>query len=752
MQRCMITLILIWILGCQVALGLEQYDQIRIWTGNTDVTLQELQVLGLDPEAMNIRRGVYIDAIVAQSEKEVLMDRGYTPEDIILDMSAHYATHLSQGAVRDLEFGSMGGYLTLDEIIATMDTLHVEFPHIVSAKTSIGESYEGRDIWAFKISDNPDIDEAEPEVLYNSLIHAREPAAMMTLMYFAMELAENYGTDPVISYLVDEREIWFIPVVNPDGYAYNELTYPEGGGLHRKNRRPGCSSSPGVDLNRNWGFHWGYDDTGSSPDSCSVTYRGESSFSEPETQALRDFVLSNDFQTVFNYHSYGNLLIRPYGYNPTQELPTPDAEIYSEMGQDLVLDNNYLFGTGAETVGYLVNGDAVDYMFGELGIINFTPEVGAWAQGGFWPSSDVIFELAQSNMSMNTHLAGCAGGWIQIETFELNIPDIPEEGDVLTGDLVVRNKGLGFETLNTTLYLSSPDSSLIPSVTSFDLSGLAPQTSLNPVIDDLTFEITAPSGALAQLVLSIEKGNYIIQSDTFFWNVGIADTLFLDDFEAGLELWNSDEWGTTTSAFGGTLAMTDSPFGDYPPLNTSMVTLNDPIDLRGYSTPKLVFDASWDIEIYYDFCQVLASDDEGVTWVPLPGLHTVLGNGSTVQPFGEPGYHGTQTWIHEEVSLTQFSGSPSVLVGFRLMSDNYFEGEGMSIDNLSVLGWGIGFHSGDLNRDGQVNIADAVILLENILDNTELDAETHEISDLNGDSEIDIRDLIQLIEKIIVGE
>jgi murein tripeptide amidase MpaA len=97
-------------------------------------------------------------------------------------------------------------------------------------------------------------------------------------MYYMWYLLENYGTDPEATYLVDNREMYFVPCFNPDGYEYNRQTDPNGGGMWRKNRRNN-GGSYGVDLNRNFGYMWGYDDLGSSPIPSSETYRGPSAFS-----------------------------------------------------------------------------------------------------------------------------------------------------------------------------------------------------------------------------------------------------------------------------------------------------------------------------------------------------------------------------------------------------------------------------------------------------------------------------------------
>ena len=107
----------------------------------------------------------------------------------------------------------------MDELNDRFDELQAEYSNIISERVILGQSIEGRDIWAFKVSDNPGNDEDEPEVLFTALTHAREPVGMMNLIYFVQLLGDEYGSDPELTYLVDNREIWFLPVVNPDGYV-----------------------------------------------------------------------------------------------------------------------------------------------------------------------------------------------------------------------------------------------------------------------------------------------------------------------------------------------------------------------------------------------------------------------------------------------------------------------------------------------------------------------------------------------------
>jgi hypothetical protein len=273
----------------------------------------------------------------------------------------------------------MGGFRTLSEAVAYMDTIHDLYPLITTARDSVGNSYENRAIWMMKVSDNPETDEDEPEFFVNSLIHAREPMGMEATLRFMRYLCDNYGVDPEATFLVDNREIYFIPVINPDGYEYNRQSQPGGGGMWRKNRH-----GQGIDLNRNWGYMWGYDDIGSSPYPSDETYRGTGPFSEPETQSLREFIVSRDFSVVMNFHTYGNYFLYPWGY---VDQYTPDHPIITSIADSAVAYNGYAPGTAWELL-YNTNGDANDWQYGEQvekpKIFGFTIEIGDWFDG-FWP-------------------------------------------------------------------------------------------------------------------------------------------------------------------------------------------------------------------------------------------------------------------------------------------------------------------------------------------------------------------------------
>jgi hypothetical protein len=333
-----------------------------------------------DFDVTYMRPGQFADIIATEVEFVKLADLGLKPEIIHDDLVAFYRSRFPMGT-------TMGGFRTLAEATSYMDSIHSLFPSITTARDSIGYSYQGRALWMMKISDNPDTDEDEPEFFVNSLIHAREPMGMEATLRFMRYLCDNYDSDPEATFLVDNREIYFVPVVNPDGYEYNRQTNPGGGGMWRKNRH-----SQGIDLNRNWGYMWGYDDNGSSPYPSDETYRGSGPFSEPETESMRQFIDSRDFSVVMNFHTYGNYFLYPWGYFDGY---TEDQPLFTVIADSATAFNGYAPGTAWELL-YNTNGDANDWQYGETTekprIFGFTIEIGSWFDG-FWPDPSRIPDL-----------------------------------------------------------------------------------------------------------------------------------------------------------------------------------------------------------------------------------------------------------------------------------------------------------------------------------------------------------------------
>ncbi|NOZ61973.1 MAG: T9SS type A sorting domain-containing protein [Calditrichaeota bacterium] len=371
----------------------------------------------LDFATRNFKR--FADIVATNEDMQFLRERGFEFEILDKNLRKTYQENVGLD-------GDMGDYHTYQEMVAEINQVHAAYPNITTI-TSIGQSIEGRDIWAVKVSDNPTQEEAdEPDVLYVANIHAREVATPEVILYFLNYLVTNYGTDAEVTFLVDNRELWLIPTTNPDGHVYVETTDP----MWRKNRRNNGDGSYGVDLNRNFGYKWGYDNSGSSPDPSSNIYRGTSAFSEPETQALRQLCMSHHFVISLMYHSYGKMWLFPWGYVPQN---TPHHDVFMQIARNCVAYNGYLPGNFAMGVIYGTNGDSDDYFYGEQTeknmIFGFTPEIGA----DFWPPESDLPQIVQENLGPNLYVARIAG-LIAENPYRINPPAVPAINELGSDD------------------------------------------------------------------------------------------------------------------------------------------------------------------------------------------------------------------------------------------------------------------------------------------------------------------------------
>jgi len=282
------------------------------------------------------------------------------------------------------------------EMVAELQQAAFDHPAIFSL-FSLGLSYEGRTVWAGKISDNVGVDEDEPEVIFTHHQHAREHITVEMALYTLRMLTDEYGVDPQITSLVDGREIWMVFDVNPDGGEFDIATGSYAS--WRKNRQPNAGSSfIGTDLNRNWGYRWGCCG-GSSGDPASETYRGASAFSAPETAVVRDFVDSRvvggvqQIKAHIDFHSYAELVMWPYGYTFTDvpaDMTQDDHDALVAMGQAMAATNGYTPQQASDL--YISDGGVRDWLYGAHRVFSFTFEMypTTSAQGGFYPPDEVI--------------------------------------------------------------------------------------------------------------------------------------------------------------------------------------------------------------------------------------------------------------------------------------------------------------------------------------------------------------------------
>ena len=712
----------------------------------------QLLELGIPLDHYQKNKDNSLDIILSTSEIGILMNNGIEFEIIQDDITNYYLSRSRPSINRDFSLGSMLGNYTLQEAINQMDTLSILYPNFVSEKDSIGTSFEGRTIWAFKLSDNPAIDENEPEVLYTGLTHAREPLSMMNLFYFANWLCENYNNDLIANYLLDNREMWFIPIVNPDGYFYNETIAPDGGGMHRKNRRSNPQNSncntgtqQGVDLNRNYGYNWGANNSGSSGNPCSAVYRGTSAFSEPETEAVSNFILSREFNNALHYHSYSNLLIHSWGDGSYPD--EPYLTTLREIGNEMTHYNGYLVGTGIETVGYTVNGDAVDWSYGNAGLLSYTPEIGSFVDN-FWPSEDRVIPLCQDQIYSNSIFAMVAGSdYIIYDKLYNNM--YPSINDTISISLVIQNRGILSSNGPVTIDITPLNSFSNVSNDNIILESLsARSTDTTDIL--LSASSNIQNGFMGGIIVSIYDSSSYHKVDTVSIIFGDHQEIFFDGAENGMIEWSDDDnWGTIFDASEGLSSITDSPVGNYiGDWGSSTTQLSRIINFSGIFYPFVTFDAKWNIEKRYDFVQFQASTD-GVNWTALSGNFTSIGSGSGVQTTGDPVYDGIQEdWINEVIDLSFYTDKPQVWLRFLLKSDGAVEEDGFYFDNFFIHGYSR-FMKGDINQDNSINIYDLVMLIEFIFSGNTVPDNLFHISDINYDNHINSDDIVSLIYLIV---
>jgi carboxypeptidase T len=285
---------------------------------------------------------------------------------------------LTATAATDFPAGDEG-YHTYAEVEAVTARVAADHPDI-ARRFSIGKSYEGRELWAMKISDAVGSDQAEPEVLIDGGHHADEHMAVEMALQVMHWLVDGYGTDDRITRTVDTREIWIVFLVNPDGAEYDIRggTYR----LWRKNRQPTPGSSAiGTDLNRNYDYRWGGGGRTSS-DPKAITYRGPAAFSAPETRAMRDFLRSRvvggrqQIRAYLTFHEYGRLVMWPYGYTysdvPT-DMTSSDQQSLVVIGKQMAALNGYRPQQASEL--YISSGTSRDYAYGKYRIWAYTIEL-----------------------------------------------------------------------------------------------------------------------------------------------------------------------------------------------------------------------------------------------------------------------------------------------------------------------------------------------------------------------------------------
>ncbi len=385
-------------------------------------------------------------------------------------------------------------YRTIDEIYTQLNAWETEY-YAIAQLSTIGYSYEGRPLKVMRLTQRA-IGGEKPIFFLMANIHGRELITNETAMIYIQYLLENYETDPDVTWLLNEHEIYVLVSANPDGHVKNEPGEPWA--WWRKNTNPTngtCSGSGGkygIDLNRNSSFKWG----GASTNPCDETYQGPTAASEVETQAVQFFIESifedqrgpgdndpapDDTTGVFiTLHSYSNLILWPWGHTYTA---APNASQLRRLGEKMASYNGYLPEQASDL--YPTTGSTDEWSYGELGIASFTFEIGS-SGDGFYPSCSRYDSLIQPNIPALLYAAKVA-----------RTPYMTPFGPDALGISVTPNAALAGEMLKVQATLNDDDNGGEP------ITAAEAYISTPPWDGGTAYPLTASDGAFDETVESV---------------------------------------------------------------------------------------------------------------------------------------------------------------------------------------------------------------------------------------------------------
>jgi len=618
----------------------------------------------LNMDIMNVVDGKAQIAAIPE-EIETLWANGFHPAITVENMVA---------AVASLQLPDRGEYASYAELTADMQSWAADHSDIAKL-VSIGQSVYGREIWAMIISDNVDTEEFEPEVQWVGAHHGDETIGMAVCYYMIEYLLENYGTDPEVTWLVNEREITIIPMFNPDGY--------ENGSRYNGN---------GEDLNRNY--------------LCPNGQNAGTAFSEPETQALRTYDLATRPVTSLQFHSGAVYVNYLWDYTPN---PTPDEPML------ITISNGYGSRSGLPVTNgydwYQAIGSCQDWCYQTRGEIATTIEVCTTKD----PPSSQIDGIVDDNIPAMLYQARMSGRGIRgmvtdAETGDpisatISIPEIgkdvytdPDVGDyhrmVEAGTYTVVCTSDEYPTQTVYNVSASLDTFVVVNFAldpppRGSIAGYIRDESMSP-LEGALVELTDATGYSDESdatgyyeINYIPVGTHDVRASLSGYSSGeelgvsvtdgtaasvdftLAAPDFFDDIESGLAEWTGS-WGTTTTtSHSPSTCMTDSPGGNYGSNDFETMTLATAIDLSSAEGAELSFWHRYDTESGYDYCYVQVSTNNGSTWT---NVATYDGNQST--------------WTEETIDLTSYVGASQFKIRFLLDSDGYIERDGWYVDDV----------------------------------------------------------------------
>lgn len=661
-------------------IAFSKYYLVKIQITSSD-DFKLLENLNLDFESAMQNKNEFL-IIVNDFEKEQLSKSNLKYELLIEDYETYLADQIAQKeskipskVLQGFELGSMGGFYTYEEIFQQVDKLTINNPFFVASDT-IGYSWEKRPIIAYCFGSK---DSIKPEVLFTALHHSREPATVTSLLFFLKTLFDKAkNEDEEAIYLLNNRRIWIIPILNPDGYLYNQIRYPKGGGLWRKNRRPISQSDTGVDLNRNYGPYefWNANNNGSSTNPKNETYRGPAPFSEPELIALRNFCFRRNFQLALNLHTYGGMLIYPYSALQTE---TPDSSWYRSFGIYIQQLNSYYFGTDRQTVGYPTRGASDDWFYtpdsSKGKVIAFSPEL-SYQFDGFWPEASRIVQIATENFKMFWEFIWSAEENIKLVDYSYNFDTTRKVGYL---HLTFQNLGLKPSRNNTPVKVSSINKSY-QFLLEFQIESLSPSNKFTKTLLLPTPNENFNNGTEVAFLVVVNQ-NGIERRDTFYANlydyyvINLKDSTFWD--------FSNSFWGFENVPDSNFFILCDSPHSNYRDSLDNYLTSLQQTRIGGNNF-ELVIQSEWSIEPFYDFAKIEVSTNYGKDWIPMRSKRSTIASGNQYgkQKLGDYGYSGYFPYLNTQIITLKEYLWKNILFRLSLLSDRGKNSYGWNIHQI----------------------------------------------------------------------
>ncbi len=630
------------------------------------------------------------------------------------------------------------GYRNYQELVTELMALQAAHPSLVSVE-SMGDtwatqyanagytSYQNynHQLWVVKLSDNVDQNEDEPCFYFVGEHHAREPISMEMVLAILNQLVDGYGSDPELTALVDNNQIWFVPLLNPDGHkividqtdVWWRKNLHDNNGNHAIDIGSQGNGPDGADLNRNYGYEWGYMNASGSANS--ITYHGSDAFSEVETQAFRQLLSQHNFLAGISYHSYGEYVLYPFGY--MYDIISPDAteqqSLANAMANSFPAQGSGHYTSMPSYQLYPVSGSSDDWAYGTNGTFAYTIEM---ATEFIPPATDVTsiiqngleaarLLLTRSNYKiLKGHVTDALTGQALQAQIHINgFDDHPlrtwvTRSDSLFGSYyrflpegtyTVKIMCPGYETVEMdyvqiqSLSPTTYDIAMLPSTPSDMQLNLINEFGL-PVdnaqlrFPDLENTLVYTTDTEGRILLSnwapgtykiavsapgCEDLNRLVEMQGPIINITLnAGATLSDDFEADLANWQTTgSWGRSTSNYhAGAYSLADSPTGNYASNQNSSCRLINPINLQNVQNANLQFWAKHNISMDGDYCELMFSTT-GTQWQYLD--HFV----------------GSSDWTLHSYNLNNLLGA-NLYLRFQMKTTNSGSSDGIYIDDFKL--------------------------------------------------------------------